>query len=349
MTPDRATRGLRGPIKSFVERSTFLQLNDPEKKALEVHWESGMEYDFDGRLTLTRHRNNDGSYWITRYDYSPSGHLLKTASGTEGQAPTETHYHYDEQGRLQKVTGASQPPLAFHYDEHGRKTMVAVSRPEDYRPNTATAGSPFEAAAFGPNLPGGGSATTLYDEHDRPTELQVRDSRGELVSHAVRTYDAKGHVIEEKQMEDSMVSMFPPEAMAKIQADSGMSPDQLREQLGAQIKQFLGGERETYLVRYRYDSSGHLTHTSRRIFNHHGDEIETSYNEPGDVASEITRSTRSSGAGESHVAVNSYSEVQHAYEYDERGNWTLMTLSHRSSTDAAFQLATVIKRSLTYY
>jgi hypothetical protein len=63
---------------------------------------------------------------------------------------------------------------------------VQVSRPADYRPNTGVAGSPFQVADRAPNLPGGGSATTVYDEHDRPAEVQVRDAQGELMSRAVR-------------------------------------------------------------------------------------------------------------------------------------------------------------------
>ena len=75
-----------------------------------------------------------------------------------------------------------------------------------------------------PNLPGGGTATTIYDEHDRATEVQVRDASGEIVNRAVRTYDAQGHVLEEKQIQDDPVTMFPAEVRAQILEQSGLSP-----------------------------------------------------------------------------------------------------------------------------
>jgi hypothetical protein len=88
------------------------------------------------------------------------------------------------------------------YDAQGRKTKVESSRAADYRPNVAMGGSPFEALDMAPNLPGGGSATTIYDEHDRATRVEVRDAEGTIVNRAERTYDAQGRIIEEKQILD---------------------------------------------------------------------------------------------------------------------------------------------------
>jgi len=270
----------------------------------------------------------------------------------EGKPVTETHYSYDQQGRLQSVTtdGRHETSVSFRYDERGQKTKIEVSRAEDYRPNTATGGSPFEAADHAPNLPGGGSATTIYDEHDRPTEVQVRDANGGLVSRALRTYDAEGQVSEEKQILDNLVGMLPPDVRAKVLGESDLSPDQLQQELSAQLTKLMGGQAGTYSVSYRYDPSGRLIHTSRRIFNQE-DEVESTYNEHGDVTSEITQSARLAGEYESASAPSSasYSEVQYFYEYDQHGNWTAKTTSYRSSCDAAFQSSTVQKRSVTYY
>jgi len=155
----------------------------PETKA----W-STIEYDADGHLTARRIRNSDGSEWVTRHTYDPSGRALKITSGNEGQPTTETIYSYSDDGRLLSITNSRTPdsPVIFRYDERGRKTKVQTSNPADYRPNVGIAGSPIEAADMPPNLPGGGSATTIYDEHDRPTEVQIRDSQGEVVSRAIR-------------------------------------------------------------------------------------------------------------------------------------------------------------------
>jgi YD repeat-containing protein len=290
---DREQRNLRGSLKSCTEENTVPGWTDAQgKTSPEVHWESTSEYDMAGHLLNTRSKNSDGSQWVTRYAYDPSGRLLKIVSGVEGQSSTETNYSYEEQGRLEKITGVGRTdnPITFRYDEHRRKNKIEISSPMDYRPGIAEGGSPFEAVDRAPNLPGGGSATTIYDEHDRATEVQVRDADGELVNRAVRTYDAQGHVTEETLIWDSPEKMFPIEFQTKILEESGLSLDQLKQELRTQLTKLMGGESGPYSVAYAYDTNGRVNHTNRRIFNR-TEEIETAYNEHGDAASEITRIT----------------------------------------------------------
>jgi len=306
---DRERHGLRGPVKSCTEESTRPGVTDADGKTYpEVHLEYTTEYDKDGRILITRSRNSDGSQWVTRYGYDASGRLLKTSSGAEGKALTETTYSYDPQGRPQNISDGNKPdtPVTFRYDERGRKSKVEISRPADYRSDVAVAGSPFEAVDRAPNLPGGGSATTIYDKHDRPTEVQVRDASGELVNRAVRSYDAQGHVIEEKQILDNPGTMFPAEVRAKMLEQSGLSADQLRQELRAQMTKLMAGQSGPYAVSHSYDTHGRVIHTSRRIFDHE-DKIDTTYNEQGDTESEITRSTRLAGEADP-----TYSEVRYS-------------------------------------
>ncbi len=113
----------------------------------------------------------------------------------------------------------------------------------------------------------------------------------------------------------------------------------------------MGGQPEPYSISYIYDTHGRITHTSRRIYNHR-DEIETIYNEQGDVSSEVTRATRvdeESDPGTAAPGPPPYSEVSYSYKYDDRENWIEKAISYRSSLDGAFQPSTVTKRVLTYY
>jgi YD repeat-containing protein len=351
---DREQRGLRGPVKSCTEESTHAGVTDTEGKTYpEVHSEYTTEYDMDGHIVGTRSGGSDGSGWVTRYTYDGSGRLLKTSSGVEGQAITETTYSYDHEGRLQNIGDDGRPdsPVTFRYDERGRKSKIEISRPADYRPDTAVAGSPFEVADRAPNLPGGGSAITIYDEHDRAAEVQVRDAKGELVSRAVRIYDGQGHVVEEKQILDNPETMIPADTRAKMLEESGVSPDQLRQELRAQLTKLMAGQSGPYSVSYSYDAQGHINHTSRRIFNQE-DEIETTYNQHGDMRSEITRSTRVAGEADPSApapGMPPYSEVSYSYKYDDHENWIEKAISFRSSPDGVFQSSTVIKRTLTYH
>jgi YD repeat-containing protein len=351
---DREQYGLRGPVKSCTEESTFSGVTDGDGKTYPgFHSESTTEYDADGRTLATRSRSSDGSEWATLYSYGPSGRLLMTRSGIGGQSAAETTYSYDQQGRLENIIDANRPdsPVAYRYDEQGRKSQIQIFRASDYRPDVVAGGSPFEATGRVPNLPGGGSATTIYDEHDRATEIQVRDANGELVNRAVRTYDAQGHVMEEKQILDSPESMFPAEVRAKMLEESGLSDDQLRQELRAQLTKLMGGQPGPYSVSYSYDDHGRVNHMNRRIFSQE-QEIETTYNDHGDTASEVTRSAGSAAKTDPATPVAGlppYSEVRYSYQYDQYGNWIEKAVSSRWSPDGAFESSPSTSRTLRYY
>src|SRR5215475_5558410 len=59
MMSDRARSGLRGAVKSCTE----------ENLVNEIGSEYTREYDSDGLIVLSRVRNTDGSFWVTRYEY----------------------------------------------------------------------------------------------------------------------------------------------------------------------------------------------------------------------------------------------------------------------------------------
>ena len=350
---DREKKGLRGPVKSCVEETTFPAAPTGDGTIIPERKDSyTTEYDLQGGTLMTSMSNTDGVPWVTRYTYDASGRLLQLQTGKDGGPTTQTVYSYDDHGKLLSITDSKSPgnPVTFHYDEQGRKTSVLVSRPEDYRPNMAVAGSPFEGLSMPPNLPGGGTSTTLYDDQDRPIEIQVRDAQGQVVNRALRIYDSQGRISEEKQIQDNPEMMFPAEVRAQIVQQAGASPEEagaVMEQLRAQLKEFMGGQPGYYSTAYTYDSQGRATATRRRIFNQEQN-IETTYNEHGDKAGEITRSTKIGGAA-SDPGFPPYSETRYSYQYDDHDNWTGQTISSRSAPDGAFEFSQRLQRSLTYY
>jgi len=66
-----------------------------------------------------------------------------------------------------------------------------------------------------------------------------RFPNGDLVNRALRTYDAQGRVIEEKQILDNLETIIPSEARAKMLDESGLSADQLRQELRAQLTKLM--------------------------------------------------------------------------------------------------------------
>ena len=130
--------------------------------------------------------------------------------------------------------------------------------------------------------------------------------------------------------------------------ESGLSADQMRQELRTQLLKLMAGQPGRYSVSHSCDTQGRVLHTNRRIFNE-GQEIETAYNEHGDVASEITRSTGLTGETDPTTAapgLPSYSEVRYSHQYDQHDNWIEQAISFRSSPGGAFQSSTVIQRTV---
>ncbi len=213
-------------------------------------------------------------------------------------------------------------------DQSGRKTRVRVTRPEDYRPNVSAGGSPFSLADRRPNLPGGGIATTYYDELDRPIEAEVRDAQGGFVMKAVCRYDEKGRVLEER------LTMNDPGAFAPMHEDIGVTNA---------VKGWLRAQADDRWVKFFYDSEN-LVRALRQQEPGKDETIVTTYNEYGDPVVEIT-TTRSAEGEET-----SYSEMRHTYQYDHVGNWTEKVSEYRLSPHDALQATRfTIRRALEYF
>jgi hypothetical protein len=89
------------------------------------------------------------------------------------------------------------------------------------------------------------------------------------------------------------------------------------------------------------------------MFNQVEERVETAYNEHGDKAAEITRSTQIASEEEQSAAASpelpSYFEARYSYQYDDHGNWTREIVSCRSSPDSAFGPSGERRRTVEYY
>jgi hypothetical protein len=139
------------------------------------------------------------------------------------------------------------------------------------------------------------------------------------------------------------LNLIPADARAKILADSGASGADLREQL----KKLMGGHEGVHSEAYSYDAQGRVTETRRRFFNQ-DETIETTYNEQGDVAVEITQSLPGSNEQEQTLPAQN-SEAHFTYQYDDHGNWTEKITSNSSGPGAPFEATGTIRRTLTYF
>ena len=343
---DRDKAGLRGPVKTCVEEGTKYSITT--------------EYSSDGKLLTTRTTNTDGPEWVSTRTYDADGRLTKTIWGKVGEPGNESVYAYDGTGRLLSITNHPEKSgrIDFQYDEQGRKTSVQSFDPETLKraQKTAFAGSAWDVALAGGGVPVGGNILTIYNSNDQPTEVQIRDGQGRVVTRIVRSYDANGRLVGEEPVLENPALMMPP----------GFTDAQF-EAMNKHRKWMLGG-RNGLGTSYGYDEQGRVIEKRERN-SWFAKVTTTSYNEHGDKSAEsetmADNSTVPTGVqfsmDENGTIVQSDpaakptefpdelfggTKVSYAYEYDSYGNWTQQTVNHSSKLGDA---SSICHRTLTYY
>jgi len=359
---NREKARLRGPVRMCVEEVILSNGNK---------YSTTTDYRPDGRLLEHRATNSDGSEWVRTHSYDANGRLSRIISDGAGWPRSESLYSYDETGRLVTITNSAQEGdrTEFHYDMQGRKTAVQKfdARTLQRVRNVSYSGSLWDAAvSTGIGVPDGGSITTLYDGND-PTDAQIQDSKGRIVTRLIRAYDANGRILEEKQIQENPALLIAKRFSTEQKIE--LSDTQL-ETMNAAMKSMLAGQSGTGMS-YVYDAQGRVI--EMRVSNFAFARVTTTrYNEQGDKAEERTNIAGNSvipiGAPHSmnedgrlvpseptanvpaSGGVPEDSETHYTYKYDNYGNWTEETMSCRfRPAGGAFESSTTRRRSLTYY
>lgn len=342
---DREKQGLRGPVRECTQIDVYEppQQDSSTDTSRQTQAKTTMVFDPEGHLHSMSHTNPDGTEWETHFNYNESGTLVSTTSGPKGGPQTKVINEYDVSGRILKTMSSARdvPVATYTYDEQGRKQKTQTSSASDYKERLAYGGTPFSAADHAPNLPGGGTTTTVYDDLDRPFEIEVRDDTGEVVSRAIRIFNAKGQVIEDKQILSDPTLIFPRKTLQQIVNQAGISPDDLR----AELLKLMNGNSGPFGEKHEYDAQGRIVKTYRHIFNRE-EIVETSYNEHGDPMREITRLVL---AAEGSPPEPAFNEVNFQYQYDGNGNWTEKTVLYRTDPDEDLKESSTMRRYLKYF
>jgi YD repeat-containing protein len=348
---DREKAGLRGLVRTYVEGTI---LPDGSKHPITTE----CEYSPDGKFLATRTSQSDGSEWVTTQTYDADGRLVKIIWGKIGEPNHEVLYRYDDAGRLLTITNSPEEGgrVDFHYDydEQGRKTTIRSFN--ESRARWRYGVSPWDAVVKGSiGVPVGGKVATICDDKDQPTEAQIHNREGRILSRVVRSYDAHGRIIEEKQIQENPVWLL---------ADRFSAEE--RAQLSIAMKSLLNGRNGTGIsYAYAYDAQGRVTEMRQRNFA--ADKVTTtSYNEHGDKSLERETITGNSAVPASYSVDENGTlipdkrtteptespdwppreqEVRYAYQYDSYGNWTQQTVNRSYSPEEPYFLY----RKLTYY
>src|SRR5215472_807669 len=363
---DREEAGLRGLVKTCVEETTY----NTGKSSRTT------EYGLDGRLLATRASNPDCSEWVTTQTYDVEGRLLTKRFTSPGFSDLVISRSYDAAGRLVQIRSgrAEEPPTVtlYTYDEKGRVEEVRCTSGEQpvKREGVMVA---MDLSTDPPtdeiHVGAGGRVTAHYDDAGQSTELKWFDSQGRLVARSFRTYDANGRIIEESGSLENPAQWFLDEMTAEQRA---MINDKHLEAINQGMKLMMRGRKGTG-VSYSYDALGRVAEVRRRdvVF-----EVVTtvSYNEHGDKSEEVvTYAPNYAAAGFSvngdGTLIPDYpggvsnlppvpeqpfqnTMTEFRYEYDQNGNWTERTTTHRMQPvdgPESGGSSTVDRRTLTYF
>ena len=365
---DREQAGFRGPVKICVEES--ISADRPVVRTT-------TEYRPDGKLLETRSDHGNGFTLMFTHEYDSDGRLTKIKPANSDYPNSEMVYAYDDAGRSLSITNtANGDRTDFQYDEAGRKVGIQRFDPKtlERSRSCAYAISAWDAATSGAGIPDGGTITTIYDEEDRPIEMQTRDAGGQIMSRIVRTYNAAGLLIEEKPIVENAARRFldriPKQtlvAMAGGEGDGGQDqPTEMQiDALNKELTALLSG-REEGGTWHTYDAQNRIK-TVREINFAFDKTTETIYNERGDTAEwrrtvsrnsvvplGVTYSIEEDGAltrsetdaETSPSPFDSIDVFRYSYQYDDHGNWTELTSYYDKNSDAP---SDVRRRKLTYY
>lgn len=350
-----ADYSLHGHVKRCVEQTTY-----PSDGSF-AGSTSTTTYDYapDGHLLQARTTQLSGPDYVTTYAYDSAGHLVKQTFGFDGQADTQqsSTFVYDDKGRITSTAyGSGTQTVRYEYGEQdGRKRRIEQLPTFETKPDTAVGGQQWENGDLHIFPASGGTVTTIYDEHDRPIEAQVRDANDQVAMRIVRKYDEKGRMTGDQLVAENAESMMPD--LGAVGAE--LNDAQKKALTKFMTRTFLNGQSS-----YKYDSEG------RAIEKHitggmQGDEITSlRYNDHGDVTDEQKVRTFTPDQGgefslddagnvisvkQSKPHVLTDSDTHYAYEYDVEGNWTQKAMSVRSAAGAEYKPAMTIRRTLTYY
>ena len=346
---DREQAELRGPVKTVVaeQTTTFADGRSFVSKGT-------TDYSPDGRLLQLRYSNPDGSEWFKTYRYTVDGRLIKISSGQDGRDSFlyET-YLYDEANRLIATKSNGEELIHYEYGKDGSKTMTESYPAIRLSPEVVHA-THWEGTDLGFTSLPGGKAVTSYNEGGVASGAKFYNATGELVGHIERDFDAKGHILSERQIADSPSLLVPEQLRGKLNQEQVKS-----------VGMFIAVGMGNWGNSYTYDKQGRVIEI-RKTGGAIGEQVTAiAYNEYGDPSSQTSTALgnpalrQEYGLSDSGAMVPVGStpaaepprthEMRYDYEYDAHGNWVRQSMSVRSEEGGAFTQQEIHKRNLTYY
>ncbi len=349
---DLARLELRGPVRTL--RTQFAEWNPETGDWWPLKNRFVAMFRGDGQLSEIQHHNPDGSIPREVRIYDEGGRLTEYQWWAHDVLTRRILHTYDAGGRpaaavTVDVDGTKREAELCRYDENGRKTKVVFLRvPESSAScSTGSCGTMYgvEGTDVAYSAPGATTTTTIYDEHERPSEVTFHDADNARVSRVVFSRDHDGRVLSERMEIADRRGLLGPAIDANTPKDERASLMELPEAVF---------EDHTWsLATYAYDEKGRRIESVRRLGKLSEERVTVRYddfdNPVEQVRSDVSRDMRmEDGAVKSEERPSHVQHVRFEYQYDEHGNWTERIVWQRMEPNADEQPSNIERRAITY-
>ncbi len=345
---DLARWELRGPVRTL--RTRFAEWN-PETgdwRPLKIRFVA--TFRADGQLSEIEHHNPDGSLPREVRVYDDAGRLTESQWWSNDVLARRIVHTYDAGGRpASAVTvdrhGTTHQTERSRYDEDGRRTKVVVLPVFDASGAGCSAYG-VEGSDVAYPAPGATTSTTIYDEHERSSEVSFYDANDALVSRVGFSRDQDGRVLSER-----MEFAGPEKLLLGPSIDTAVPADERASMM--KLLRTVFGDQPFSLATYAYDAKGRRVETIRRMGKLSEERVTVRYddfdNPVEEVRSDVRREMRmDDGVVKTEESPPHVEHVRFEYRYDAHGNWTERIVWQQMEPGTDGRPSNVERRTIEY-
>jgi hypothetical protein len=351
---DLARWELRGSVRTL--RTQFAEWNPEAGDWWPLRNRFVATFRADGQLSEIEHHNPDGSVPREVRVYDDAGRLTEDQWWSNDVLTRRVIHTYDISGRSASAVtvdadGTKHETERCHYDENGRKTKVIFLPVPETSGATCSTGScgtmyGVEGTDVAYSAPGATTSTTIYDEHEHPSEVVFHDASNALVSRVVFSTDQDGCVMSER------MEFAGPGGLLGPAIDANMPTDERASLM--ELLQTVFEDHTFSLATYAYDEKGRRVETVRRMGTLSEERVTVRYDDFGNPVKEIRSDANREMRMDDGVVKTEErpSHVQHTkfeYQYDAHGNWTERIVSQRLEPNADERPSNIERRTIAYY
>jgi YD repeat-containing protein len=351
---DLARWELRGPVRTL--RTQFAEWNPEAGDWWPLKNRFVATFRADGQLSEIEHHNPDGSVPRDVRVYDDAGRLAEDQWWSNDVLTRRVVHTYDVGGRSALAVtvdsnGTKHEAERSQYDENGRKTKVVFLPVPETSGATCSTGScgtmyGVEGTDVAYSAPGATTSTTIYDEHERPSEVSFYDADNALVSRVEFSRDQDGRVLSERMEFAGPGGLLGPAFDANVPADERASMMELLKTVF--------DDQAFSVATYAYDEKGRRIETIRRMGKLSEERVTVRYddfdNPVEEVRSNVNREMRmDDGVVKTEERLSHVQHVGFKYQYDAHANWTERIVSQALEPNADERPSNIERRTISYY